>query len=92
MPRSRCCARRWPRYEAAEAKLDLAQADYERGLKLVDTHAMSREEFDTRQQNFFAAEAAVTEARETVSKTRVGLGLPPEPEPGKTLTDVPSGH
>ena len=74
----------------SEAKRDLAHADYERGLKLVDTHAMSREEFDTRQQNFFAAEASVTEARETVSKTRVGLGLPPEPEPGQALTDVPS--
>jgi membrane fusion protein (multidrug efflux system) len=74
----------------SEAKLDLARADYERGLKLIEQHAMSREEFDTRQQNFRACEAAVNEARETVSKTRVGLGLPAEPGPGKALTDVPS--
>jgi membrane fusion protein (multidrug efflux system) len=72
-----------------EAILVRAQADYERARKLVQTLAISREDFDQRQQQIRVAEASVDQAREAVHQTRVALGLPPEPEKGKSLTDVP---
>ena len=72
-----------------EATLDRTRADYERGRRLVGTGAVSREEFDQRQQQFHVAEASVKQAREEVTQVRVSLGLASEPETGKSLTDVP---
>lgn len=71
-----------------EAILDRARADYERGSRLVGTGAMTREEFDLRQQQFLVGETSVKQAREEVAQVRVSLGLAAEPENGKSLTDV----
>jgi membrane fusion protein, multidrug efflux system len=72
-----------------EATLDRARADYERGRRLVGPGALSREEFDQRKQQLRAAQASVSQAREAIHQVRVSLGLPPEPEKGKGLADVP---
>jgi membrane fusion protein (multidrug efflux system) len=72
-----------------EATLDRARSDYERGRRLVQTAAISREEFDQRQQDIRVAEASVNQAREEVHQIRASLGLAPQPEQGKDLTDVP---
>ncbi len=50
---------------------------------------MSREEFDLRQQDIRVAEASITQALEEIYQVRASLGLAPQPEGGKTLTDVP---
>jgi membrane fusion protein (multidrug efflux system) len=72
-----------------EATLDRAQADFERARRLVQTGSQSREEFDQRQQDVRVADASVNQAREEVYQVRASLGLPPQPEKGKDLTDVP---
>ena len=72
-----------------EATLGRAQADFERGRRLLPSGAMSREEFDLRQQDIRVAEASVNQAREDVYQVRASLGLPPQPPQGKPLTDVP---
>jgi membrane fusion protein (multidrug efflux system) len=74
-----------------EATLDRARADFERGRRLVRTKAISREDFDQRLQQIRVAQASVNQAREEVTQVRVSLGLAPEPENGKGLTDVPPG-
>jgi membrane fusion protein (multidrug efflux system) len=72
-----------------EAILTRAQADYERGKKLVKKQSIALEEFDQRVQQLRVAQASVKQARETVFQVRAALGLVPEPEKGKELTDVP---
>jgi membrane fusion protein (multidrug efflux system) len=72
-----------------EANLERARADFERGKKLAPSGAIAKEEFDQRREQFRVAEAALSEAREQISQVRASLGLPPEPENGKKLTDVP---
>jgi membrane fusion protein (multidrug efflux system) len=71
-----------------EATLERARADYERGRVLVGTGALTREDFDQRQQQLRVAEAQVKQAREEAAQVRVSLGLTPEPASGKSLTDV----
>jgi membrane fusion protein (multidrug efflux system) len=72
-----------------EAVLERARADYERGRAMLGTTAISREDFDQREQQFRVAQAAVNQAREAVHEVRASLGLVSEPEKGKSLTDVP---
>jgi membrane fusion protein (multidrug efflux system) len=72
-----------------EATLDRARADYERARRLVQTGAESREQFDQHRQDLRVAEASVSQAREEVYQVRSSLGLTPQPEKGKDLTDVP---
>ena len=72
-----------------EATLDRARADYNRARDLVPQNAMSREEYDRREQQLRVAIASVTQAQEAIAQTRVSLGLPAQPEKGKSLTDVP---
>jgi membrane fusion protein (multidrug efflux system) len=72
-----------------EATRERAQADFERAQRLVPTGAVSREDFDLRRQDLRVAEASVNQAREEVYQVRAALGLPPHPESGKTLTDLP---
>jgi membrane fusion protein (multidrug efflux system) len=72
-----------------EATLVRARADYQRGRELVRTAAISREEFGQRRQDFLVARASVNQAREEVYQVRASLGLPPHPEKGRGLTDVP---
>jgi membrane fusion protein (multidrug efflux system) len=68
-----------------EATLDRAKKDFERARRLTPSGAMSREEYDQRQQDIRVAEASVNQTREEVYQVRVSLGL----DPGKNLTDVP---
>ncbi len=77
------------RLRTQEATLDRARADYQRAQRLVGTSSMSREEFDLREQDMRIAQASVNQAREAVLQVRVSLGLPAEPEKGKSLADVP---
>jgi membrane fusion protein (multidrug efflux system) len=72
-----------------EAVLSRARADYERGKPLLKSGAMTREEFDLREQDLRVADASLHQAREEVYQVRASLGLPPEPE-SKNLTDVPA--
>lgn len=73
-----------------EANLERAQADYERGKVLAAKQSLAKEELDQRREQLRVAEAALTMAREEIYQVRVSLGLPPEPEKSKELTDVPS--
>jgi membrane fusion protein (multidrug efflux system) len=71
-----------------EAILDRARADFERAKPLLQKGAISREEYDIRQQDIRVADASVHQAREEVFQVRSSLGLNPESEEGH-LTDVP---
>ena len=72
-----------------EATVERARADFERGERLVKSGALSREDFDLRQQNIRVAEASVNQALEDVYQARASLGLASHPENGQALTDVP---
>ncbi len=76
--------------QTQEATLERARADFERGQRLLGTGALTREDFDQRQQQRRVAEAAVKQAREEVAQVRVSLGLSPDPEKDKSVTDVPA--
>ena len=70
-------SRPWPELTSIAAK------------RLLPSSAISREDFDHRYQQFRVATANVKQAREAIHQTRAALGLPPEPEKGASLTDVP---
>jgi membrane fusion protein (multidrug efflux system) len=72
-----------------EANLERARADYERGRKLVPSGAIAREAFDHLQEQLRVAQAALSQAREEIFQVRASLGLLPEPENGRDLTEVP---
>ncbi len=74
---------------SSEATLDRTQADYKRAKALLERGAIPRAQFDRQEQEQRVAEASVTQAKEAVSQVRVALGLAPQPEKGKSLTDVP---
>jgi membrane fusion protein (multidrug efflux system) len=66
-----------------------AQADYDRAVPLLKSGAVSKEDFDTRTEALVVAKGDVEEALQGVYQVRVALGLPPKPESGDDLTDVP---
>lgn len=72
-----------------EAILDRARADFRRAEALLPKAAISRQEYDLNQQQLRVAEAAIAQTHEAIAQTRVSLGLAPQPEKGKELTDVP---
>ena len=72
-----------------EATLDRARADFKRAQALLPTHALSREEYDLREQQYAGRGSLPRPAQEAIAQTRVSLGLAPQPEKGKNLTDVP---
>ena len=72
-----------------EAILNRAEADLKRGAALLPTLAISREDYDLREQALRVAKATLVQAREVIGQTRVALGLPLRPENGKELSDVP---
>jgi len=72
-----------------QARLAKAQADYTRALPLVESGAITREELDRRKESLLIAQSQVEEALEGVYQIRVGLGLPPKPETGDDLAQVP---
>jgi len=75
--------------DQAKAALVYAQAEFERAKNLLATKVISSEEFDQKREAIDSANAQVAAALEDVYQTRVALGLPREPAPGKSLTDVP---
>jgi membrane fusion protein (multidrug efflux system) len=75
--------------DQAKASLTLAETEFERAKKLVATKVTSAEEFDQKREVLDVARAQVQQAKESVYQQRAALGLPAEPEAGKSLTDVP---
>ena len=75
--------------DKAKATLALAQADFGRAKQLLGTPAESRQEYDRYQEAFSTASAQVTQALAAVHQIRASLGLPPEPEQGGDLGQVP---
>jgi membrane fusion protein (multidrug efflux system) len=73
-----------------KATLVKAQADYDRGVSVVRTGAITQEELDLRKEALSVAQAQVEEALQGVYQVRVSLGLPPRPEMGDDLTEVPA--
>ena len=72
-----------------EAILDKARADFKRAAALLPEHAVSRSDYDQYEQQLRVAAASVAQAQEAIAQTRVSLGLAPQPEKGKGLSDVP---
>jgi membrane fusion protein (multidrug efflux system) len=72
-----------------EAILDKARADFNRAAALLPEHAVSRSDYDQSEQQLRVAAASLAQAQEAIAQTRVSLGLAPQPEKGKSLTDVP---
>ncbi len=75
--------------KSSEAVRARARSDFERAEKTVGTGATSREEYDQRLQALRVAEAQVRQSLEEVYQIRASLGLPPIPEKGEDLTQVP---
>jgi membrane fusion protein, multidrug efflux system len=76
-------------WEQSKATQVLAQAEFERSKKLLETRVASKEEFDQRREQLDVANAAVKQALENVYQARAALGLPAQPAEGASLTDVP---
>jgi membrane fusion protein (multidrug efflux system) len=74
---------------SARATESRAKADFERVGPLVKTGAASKEEFDRYQEGLNVANAATEEAMQAVYQVRVSLGLPPKPQQGDDLAQVP---
>jgi membrane fusion protein (multidrug efflux system) len=77
-------------WEQAKATQVLAQAEFERSKKLLETKVASVEEFDTRRKELDVANAQVKQALENVYQARAALGLPAQPAESASLTDVPA--
>jgi membrane fusion protein, multidrug efflux system len=73
-----------------EATLDRARADFRRAEALLPKAAISGSDYDLSEQLFRVAAASLAQAQEAIAQTRVSLGLTPQPEKGKELTDVPA--
>ena len=74
----------------AKSTLNLANTEFGRYKKLLESKVASHEEFDQRQQNMEVAQAEVAQATENVAQSRVALGLPARPESGQDLAQAPS--
>src|SRR5262249_50501120 len=72
-----------------EASVARAQADYERGMRLVVTQAISKEQVDLRKEAILVAQSRLEEARQAVYQIRIGLGLPAQPVDGGDIDQVP---
>jgi membrane fusion protein, multidrug efflux system len=75
--------------DQTSASLALADTEFERAKKLTATRVVSAEEFDQKREVLDVARARLQQARESVYQQRAALGLPREPETGKSLTGVP---
>ncbi len=75
--------------ESQKATLARAQADYGRGQSLAGTGNIGKEELDQEKEAVLVGKAKVEEALQGVYQVRVTLGLPPTPETGDDLTQVP---
>lgn len=76
--------------ETAKAQRARANADYQRALELAKTPgAISQQDIDLRKEAYSVAEAQIQQALQQVYQIRASLGLPEEPNRGKSLSDVP---
>jgi len=73
----------------AKATLTLAQQEFERTSKLVETDTASRELYDQRQASLSIAQAGVIQALADVNQIRVSLGLQEKPGDSADLDQVP---
>ncbi|MDB5326508.1 MAG: multidrug resistance efflux pump [Phycisphaerales bacterium] len=74
---------------AKKASLNKAQADYDRAMPLVQSNALSKEDFGTRTAALQVAQAQVEEAVQGVYQLRVALGLDIPTDPNADLSKVP---
>jgi membrane fusion protein (multidrug efflux system) len=72
-----------------QAVLIKAQADFDRAKRLLPAGAISREDYDRRQEAISVAEEQVKVALENVYQIRDALGLPAVPAKGEKLAQVP---
>jgi membrane fusion protein (multidrug efflux system) len=77
-------------WEQSKATQVLAQAEFDRAKKLLETKVSSKEEYDQKREQLDVANAQVKQALENVYQARAALGLPAQPPEGKSLTDVPA--
>jgi membrane fusion protein, multidrug efflux system len=77
-------------WEQSKATQVLAQAEFGRSQKLLETKVASKEEFDQKREQLDVANAQVKQALENVYQARAALGLPAQPPEGASLTDVPA--
>ncbi|HWB58993.1 MAG TPA: HlyD family secretion protein [Chthoniobacteraceae bacterium] len=75
--------------DSAKATLTLAQEEFDRAKKLLESKVTSSEEFDQKQAALSVAKAQYNQALENVHESRVALGLPVEPENGGDLAQIP---
>jgi len=76
--------------ESKKAVLIRAQSEFDRAKRLLAAGAVSREEYDRRQEAISVAEAQVRVALENVYQIRDALGLPANPAKGESLAQVPA--
>jgi membrane fusion protein, multidrug efflux system len=76
--------------DKSKATLALAQVNFSRAKQLLGTPAESRQEYDTRQEEYSAASAQVTQAMAAIRQVRASLGLPPQPDNDADLDRVPA--
>jgi membrane fusion protein, multidrug efflux system len=76
-------------WEQSKATQVLAQAEFERAKRLLETKVSSKEEYDQKREQLDVANAQVKQALENVYQARAALGLPAQPPEGASLTDVP---
>ena len=76
-------------WEQSKATQMLAQAEFDRSSKLLETKVASKEEFDRKREQLGVANAQVKQALENVYQARAALGLTAQPPEGANLADVP---
>ncbi len=77
-------------WEQSKATQVLAQAEFDRAKKLLETKVSSKEEYDQKREQLDVATAQVRQTLENVYQARAALGLPAQPAEGNDLTSVPS--
>jgi membrane fusion protein (multidrug efflux system) len=75
--------------DKSKATLALAQQEFDRARQLLASGTASRQEYDRRQEALTTAGAQVTQALAAVDQIRASLGLPPQPDRGEDLGQVP---
>jgi membrane fusion protein (multidrug efflux system) len=77
-------------FDKSKATLALAQVEFDRAKQLLASGTASRQEYDRRQEGLSTAKAQVTQALAAVHQVRASLGLPPQPDRGEDLGQVPA--
>ncbi len=76
-------------WEQSKATQALAQAEFDRATKLLETKVSSKEEYDQKRERLDVANAQVRQALESIYQARATLGLEPQPPEGQDLANVP---